>query len=94
MNDLEKIKHELKHIKDSSIVDRYKAYVNISKQLVKFIREYKNIESINLCKELMNSIYELRYEMAYNKATESGSRDIELKQIWESLDSLISTNDN
>lgn len=86
MNDLEKIKSELEIAKKFSIIDRYLAYKKMS---CKLLNQPKNTESISLCKELMNLIYELRYEMAYNKATESGNRDVELKEIWESLNSFV-----
>ena len=67
-------------------MDRYFAYKTLS---FKLLNRSKSEESINLCKELMNLIYELRYEMAYNKATESGNRDAELKEIWESLNNFV-----
>jgi hypothetical protein len=86
MNELDKIKLELEEAKNTSIIDRYTLYKKVSCQL---LNHTKNTESINLCKELMTSIYELRYEMAYNKATDSGIRDIELKEIWESLNNFV-----
>lgn len=87
MNELDKIKYVLEEAKNTSIMNRYDLYKRTSFQLLNKYK--KNTETVNICKGLMTLIYELRYEMAYNKATDNGNRDTELKNIWESLNDFV-----
>jgi hypothetical protein len=56
---------------------------------------YEILEHNKYCEEsraielVLDKIHALRFKLAYNKATDSGLKDAELKRIWEKLRAIL-----
>ena len=86
----ESIENNLKSIDALELTDQYNMILRISEDIKILILKDKNDSSIALLKQVLDKTHELRYKLAYNKATtDIGRLDVNLKKSWESLKVLL-----
>ncbi len=71
------------------ITEQYENMLEIARDTQKLISEDKSQINLQLGKQVLDKIHELRYKMAYNKATDFGDFDFTLKKAHQSLNELI-----
>jgi hypothetical protein len=83
------IQESLDNLDSMLITKQYEIILRIASQTQSTLANKKDQESINIAKQVRDKIHELRFRMAYNKASDSGVFDNKLKKAWESLNALI-----
>lgn len=87
---IKSIENNLKTIDTLLIMDQYSMMLKIAEDTRALILQNKNDSSVVLSKRVLYKIHELRYKLAYNKATtDMGELDVNLKKSWESLKALV-----
>ena len=87
---IESIENNLKSIDMLPLTDQYHMMLVIAEDAKTLILQSKSASNIVLSKRVLDKIHELRYRLAYNKATtDMGELDANLKKSWESLKALV-----
>lgn len=85
----DKIIKNLRDIDSLLITEQYVTMLEIVTEIQALLNQEKNESNIGLGRQILNKIHELRYKLAYNKATELGDCDLNLKKAYQTLDTLI-----
>jgi hypothetical protein len=68
------------------ISEQYDGILKLSNEILKQNKYREESQAIEI---ILDKIHALRFKLAYNKATDSGLKDAELKRVWEKLKTLL-----
>lgn len=79
----------LNNLDNMPITQQYEIMSQMSDEIQSELMHNRDQNNIQKAKLVRDQIHDLRFKMAYNKATEIGDFDNNLKKAWQSLNDLI-----
>lgn len=88
---MEIIENELECLDSKHPIDQYNTVVKLANQIYLMCQQDRSDSNIFLAQKIKDKVHRVRYVIAYNKATDIGTLDVELGKLWRRLSDLIDT---
>lgn len=86
---IDRIREELGEIDSKTALGQYELILELTHQFLSLLQRNNDKSHLKLAQELRDKVHRIRYVIAYNKATDIGEYDANLKEIWKMLNSVI-----